>query len=68
MAEIFSKYGSESFWKDLELFDDKKLQDYLRKNGLGIPQNLTIIGTVNMDDTTHSFSRKVLDRAMTMNE
>lgn len=28
------------------------------------PANLFIIGTVNMDDTTNSFSRKVLDRAM----
>jgi hypothetical protein len=38
--------------------------------GIGIPQNLVVIGTVNMDETTHSFSRKVLDRAMTfeMNE
>ena len=29
----------------------------------GWPQNLYLIGTVNMDETTHSFSRKVLDRA-----
>lgn len=28
-----------------------------------IPQNLIIVGTVNMDETTHPFSRKVLDRA-----
>jgi len=33
--------------------------------GIGLPHNLIIIGTVNMDETTHSFSRKVLDRAMT---
>lgn len=25
---------------------------------------MIIIGTVNMDETTHSFSRKVLDRAI----
>lgn len=38
--------------------------------GIRIPQNLIIVGTVNMDETTFSFSRKVLDRAMTieMNE
>lgn len=38
--------------------------------GITIPQNLIIVGTVNMDETTFSFSRKVLDRAMTieMNE
>ena len=42
----------------------------LQKNGLRIPQNVLVIGTVNMDDTTHQFSRKVIDRAMTieMNE
>lgn len=28
-----------------------------------IPQNLMVVGTVNMDETTHPFSRKVLDRA-----
>lgn len=34
-------------------------------DGISIPSNLVVIGTVNMDETTHSFSRKVLDRAMT---
>lgn len=34
-------------------------------DGISIPNNLVVIGTVNMDETTHSFSRKVLDRAMT---
>lgn len=35
-----------------------------------LPKNLIVMGTVNMDETTFSFSRKVLDRAMTieMNE
>nr|WP_300311454.1 AAA family ATPase [Halomonas sp.] len=28
-----------------------------------LPQNLMVVGTVNMDETTHAFSRKVLDRA-----
>ena len=37
----------------------------LKSQGLTIPQNVIIIGTVNMDDTTNSFSRKVIDRAMT---
>ncbi|WP_455606922.1 McrB family protein [Bacteroides sp.] len=38
--------------------------------GISLPQNLIVVGTVNMDETTFSFSRKVLDRAMTieMNE
>ena len=33
---------------------------------LHIPDNIYIIGTVNMDDTTFQFSRKVLDRANTI--
>ena len=42
----------------------------LQENGHRIPQNVLVIGTVNMDETTHQFSRKVIDRAMTieMNE
>lgn len=32
--------------------------------GLGIPFNLLVAGTVNMDETTHAFSRKVIDRAL----
>jgi hypothetical protein len=37
---------------------------------IGLPQNLYLIGTVNMDETTHAFSKKVLDRAnsIEMNE
>lgn len=33
---------------------------------LHIPDNIYLIGTVNMDDTTFQFSRKVLDRANTI--
>lgn len=35
-------------------------------NELKLPPNLAIVGTVNMDETTHGFSRKVLDRAFTL--
>ena len=38
----------------------------LLEEGLTLPDNVIIIGTVNMDDTTHQFSRKVIDRAMTI--
>lgn len=31
-----------------------------------LPANLAIVGTVNMDESTHGFSRKVLDRAFTI--
>ncbi|MCU6502074.1 AAA family ATPase [Rugamonas sp. A1-17] len=36
----------------------------LRK--MRLPTNLRIVGTANMDETTHSFSPKVLDRAFTI--
>ena len=36
------------------------------EKGLTLPPNLIVIGTVNMDDTTYQFSRKVIDRAMTI--
>jgi hypothetical protein len=33
---------------------------------VGIPGNLAIVGTVNMDESTMDFSRKVIDRAFTI--
>lgn len=50
---------------EAEFFEESWLVDELKLEGLTIPQNVIIIGTVNMDDTTNSFSRKVIDRAMT---
>lgn len=49
---------------------DENVRKRFNKDGICIPQNLIVVGTVNMDETTFSFSRKVLDRAMTieMNE
>lgn len=53
-----------------ELTNNDDVRDRFLKDGICIPQNLIVVGTVNMDETTFSFSRKVLDRAMTieMNE
>lgn len=53
-----------------ELTNDDALRSQFLEDGICLPQNLFVIGTVNMDETTFSFSRKVLDRAMTieMNE
>lgn len=53
-----------------ELTNDDNVRNRFLKEGICIPQNLIVVGTVNMDETTFSFSRKVLDRAMTieMNE
>lgn len=41
--------------------EDKKIY-----GGLTFPDNVYLIGTVNMDETTHPFSKKVLDRANTI--
>ena len=49
---------------DVDYYKDK---DAMAKYGrVFIPDNLYIIGTVNMDETTFPFSKKVLDRANTI--
>ena len=54
---------SEDEKKQIENFQYSRM---LQEEGLTLPDNVIIIGTVNMDDTTHQFSRKVIDRAMTI--
>lgn len=49
-----------TYGKEMEVYE------ILEKEGLRIPENVIVIGTVNMDETTHQFSRKVIDRAMTI--
>ena len=49
---------------DLGLSEGDILWEYFKENGISIPFNLIVAGTVNMDETTHGFSRKVLDRAL----
>jgi len=43
-----------------------EIAERFRTKGLTLPPNLFVMGTVNMDETTFSFSRKVLDRAMSV--
>ena len=45
---------------------EAKLVERFKTKGLTLPKNLFVLGTVNMDETTFSFSRKVLDRAMSI--
>lgn len=52
-------------------FDKKSLENtdsdaYIKYWDVYLPDNVYIIGTVNMDETTFPFSRKVLDRANTI--
>lgn len=56
-------------WKHDEIVTDSFLR-FDTENGevknLYLPDNVYIIGTVNMDETTYPFSKKVLDRANTI--
>lgn len=52
--------------RDLKLEEHPDFWAYVRSNGIALPPNLMIAGTVNMDETTHGFSRKVIDRAFTL--
>ena len=55
----------EALLTKLDLNEDSELRERFLRDGITLPNNLVVMGTVNMDETTHSFSRKVLDRAMT---
>lgn len=63
---------AEQWFYDLtaKLTTNDDVRTRFMNEGITIPKNLIVVGTVNMDETTFSFSRKVLDRAMTieMNE
>lgn len=60
--------GKNELRKELQLegaqFDG--LWAYFLGKGIPLPPNLIVAGTVNMDETTHGFSRKVIDRAFTI--
>ena len=49
---------------DVDYYKNKEAQG--KYGRVFIPENLYIIGTVNMDETTFPFSKKVLDRANTI--
>lgn len=64
---IFEKVDEEWYFNlTASLTTDENVRKQFNKDGICIPQNLIVVGTVNMDETTFSFSRKVLDRAMTI--
>ncbi len=46
--------------------DDQEWKAFFEYKGIPLPPNLIVAGTVNMDETTHGFSRKVIDRALTI--
>lgn len=67
--DIFKSIGLENNERtDManEFVQISNIENELKEFGLRLPSNVIIVGTVNMDDTTHQFSRKVIDRAMTI--
>lgn len=67
------KNDRDIYMKLFDIVDEEKMnaipenkETTLLDTGLTLPENVLVIGTVNMDDTTHQFSRKVIDRAMTI--
>jgi hypothetical protein len=56
----------ERLREDLGFEDGSALWNQFVVHGMPLPPNLVIAGTVNMDETTHGFSRKVIDRAFTI--
>lgn len=53
-------------WKDGKIITSPVLPESITNKRIMIPSNVYIIGTVNMDETTHPLSKKVLDRANTI--
>ena len=71
LSDYLSLIESREVSESGEIIADKLFSaDYLGEDNpysnLYIPENIYIVGTVNMDDTTFAFSRKVLDRANTI--
>lgn len=67
------KNDRDIYMKLFDIVDEEEMKTVpqneetsLLDTGLTLPENVFVIGTVNMDDTTHQFSRKVIDRAMTI--
>lgn len=75
LSDILSVIETRDFLMDRTIQSDPLISDTYygsdtsaagRYGIVRLPENLYIIGTVNMDETTFPFSRKVLDRANTI--
>ena len=68
--KVYGKEVCEAMLKELlgeaHHTEANPLAIQFENKGLTLPPNLMVMGTVNMDETTFSFSRKVLDRAMSV--
>lgn len=64
-SDILSVMESRK-WMEGEIVSSNLLTQEIAGEDIKLPNNLYMIGTVNMDETTHPFSKKVLDRANTI--
>jgi hypothetical protein len=62
-SDFLSRMEVEGDLRKIRLYDQPQGAEDEVEQDLIIPPNLYITGTVNLDETTHTFSRKVLDRA-----
>ncbi len=62
-SDFLSRMEVDGDLRRIRLYDQPQGADDEVEQDLIIPPNLYISGTVNLDETTHTFSRKVLDRA-----
>ncbi|MFI8709592.1 MrcB family domain-containing protein [Bacillus sp. NPDC077411] len=53
-------------WEGREIVTSAVLPESIVGKRITIPSNVYVVGTVNMDETTHPLSKKVLDRANTI--
>ena len=68
LSDYLSLIETRRFKDDRIVTDNVKLDKSAEKKykDLYLPENLYVVGTVNMDETTFPFSKKVLDRANTI--
>lgn len=65
-SDILSVMESRKWNEEGQIVTSELLPFEVDGQKLTIPENVYFIGTVNMDETTHPFSKKVLDRANTI--
>ncbi|MEY9096711.1 McrB family protein [Paenibacillus sp. RC84] len=65
LSDLLSILETQRWQEGRIVTDTVVAEDQVGRN-IGIPDNVFFIGTVNMDETTYPFSKKVLDRANTI--
>ena len=70
LAEVLSRLEARAptlaGWQSPPLLTDPLSGAEAAWNAVRLPANLALVGTVNVDESAHAFSRKVLDRAFTL--